>query len=163
MYMNKKTSEKSHRIYLRVSQNEKNRITELANSCGLSVAEYLRKRALGYAVKAVAPDAFYIFNERLSELLNCEMSPETEAKALKLFDDIVDKSLLARRVNIVACHVIQESSLREEKPFQQLNFFEDFAAKEEKLAKEKAAFDKEKHSFMSGCLGSENNPNQKQN
>ena len=86
--MNKKTSEKSHRIYLRVSQNEKNRITELANSCGLSVAEYLRKRALGYAVKAVAPDAFYIFNERLSELLNCEMSPETEAKALKLFDDI---------------------------------------------------------------------------
>ncbi len=88
MYMNKKTNEKSHRIYLRVSQNEKQRITELANSCGLSVAEYLRKRALGYAVKAVVPDAFYIFNERLSELLNRELSPETEAKALKLFDDI---------------------------------------------------------------------------
>ena len=63
---------------------------------------------------------------------------------LKLFDDIVDKSLLARRVNIVACHVLPESSLKEEKPFQQLNFFEDFAAKEEKLVKEKAAFDKEK-------------------
>ena len=63
---------------------------------------------------------------------------------LKLFDDIVDKSLLARRVNIVACRVIPESSIREEKPFQQLNFFEDFAAKEEKLVKEKAAFEKEK-------------------
>lgn len=88
MYMNKNTNEKSHRIYLRVSQNEKQRITELANSCGLSVAEYLRKRALGYAVKAVAPDAFYIFNEKLSELLNHELSPETETKALKLFDDI---------------------------------------------------------------------------
>ena len=88
MYMNKKTNEKSHRIYLRVSQNEKRKITELANNCGLSVAEYLRKRALGYAVKAVVPDAFYIFNERLSELLNRELSPETEAKALKLFDDI---------------------------------------------------------------------------
>lgn len=88
MYMNKNTNEKSYRIYLRVSQNEKQRITELANSCGLSVAEYLRKRALGYAVKAVVPDAFYIFNERLSELLNRELSPETEAKALKLFDDI---------------------------------------------------------------------------
>ena len=63
---------------------------------------------------------------------------------LKLFDDIVDKSLLARRVNIVACHVLPESSLKEEKPFQQLNFFEDFATKEEKMVKEKAAFEKEK-------------------
>ena len=88
MYMNKNTNEKSHRIYLRVSLNEKKRITKLANSCGLSVAEYLRKRALGYAVKAVVPDAFYIFNEKLSELLNRELSPETETKALKLFDDI---------------------------------------------------------------------------
>lgn len=88
MYMNKKTNEKSSRIYLRVSQNEKQRITELANSCGLSVAEYLRKRALGYAVKAVVPDSFYIFNEKLSELLNRELSPEIEAKALELFDDI---------------------------------------------------------------------------
>lgn len=86
--MNKNTNEKSYRIYLRVSQNEKKKITELANSCGLSVAEYLRKRALGYAVKAVVPDAFYIFNERLSELLNRELSSKTEAKALRLFDDI---------------------------------------------------------------------------
>jgi flagellin-specific chaperone FliS len=39
-------------------------------------------------VKAAVPDAFYIFNERLSELLNRELSPETEATALKLFDEI---------------------------------------------------------------------------
>ncbi len=63
---------------------------------------------------------------------------------LKLFDEIIDKKLLERRVNIVACRVVPESTLKEEKPFQQLNFFEDFAAKEEKLQKEKAAFDKEK-------------------
>ena len=63
---------------------------------------------------------------------------------LKLFDEIIDKKLLVRRVNIVACRVVQESTLKEEKPFQQLNFFEAFAAKEEKLQKEKAAFDKEK-------------------
>lgn len=47
MYMNKKINEKYSRICIRVSQNEKKRITELANSCGLSVAEYLRKRTLG--------------------------------------------------------------------------------------------------------------------
>ena len=29
-----------------------------------------------------------VFNEKLSELLNRELSPETEAAALKLFDDI---------------------------------------------------------------------------
>lgn len=97
--MNKKTNEKSSRIYLRVSQNEKKKITELANSCGLSVAEYLRKRALGYTVKAVVPDAFYVFNEKLSELLNCEISPETEAKALKLFDDIYAEVIDTQKQN----------------------------------------------------------------
>lgn len=97
--MNKNTGEKSHRIYLRVSQSEKRKITELANSCGLSVAEYLRKRALGYAVKAVVPDAFYVFNERLSELLNLELSPETEIKALKLFDDIYAEIIDTKKQN----------------------------------------------------------------
>ena len=62
---------------------------------------------------------------------------------LKLFDEIIDKNLLARRVNIVACRVVSEKSIKEEKPFQQLNFFEDFAEKEEKLLKEKSAFEKE--------------------
>ena len=97
--MNKNTDEKSSRIYLRVSQNEKKKIRELANNCGLSVAEYLRKRALGYVVKAVVPDAFYIFNERLSELLNRELSPETEAKALKLFDDIYAEIIDTQKQN----------------------------------------------------------------
>ena len=86
--MNRNPKEKTCRLYLRVSPTEKKKITELANRCGMSVAEYLRKRALGYTVKAVVPDAFYVFNEKLSELLNRDLSPETEAAALKLFDDI---------------------------------------------------------------------------
>ena len=86
--MNRNLKEKSARLYLRVSPQEKKKIIDLAESCGLSTAEYLRKRALGYAVKAVVPDAFYVFNEKLSELLNRELSSETEAAALKLFDDI---------------------------------------------------------------------------
>ncbi len=86
--MNRNPKEKPCRLYLRVSPQEKKKITELAESCGISVAEYLRKRALGYAVKAVVPDAFLVFNEKLSELLNHELSPETEAAALKLFDNI---------------------------------------------------------------------------
>ena len=86
--MNRNPKEKPCRLYLRVSPQEKKKITELANCCGIPVAEYLRKRALGYTVKAVIPDAFYIFNEKLCELLNRELSPDVEAAALKLFDDI---------------------------------------------------------------------------
>ena len=86
--MNRNPKEKPCRLYLRVSPQEKKKIAELAERCGIPVAEYLRKRALGYAVKAAIPDAFYIFNERLSELLNRDLSPEVEAAALKLFDDI---------------------------------------------------------------------------
>ena len=86
--MNRNPKEKPCRLFLRVSPTEKKKIAELANRCGIPVAEYLRKRALGYTVKAVVPDAFYVFNEKLSELLNRDLSPETEAAALKLFDDI---------------------------------------------------------------------------
>ena len=86
--MNKTPKEKPCRLYLRVSPTEKKNITDIAKCCGIPVAEYLRKRALGYAVKAAVPDAFYIFNERLSELLNRDLSPEVEATALKLFDNI---------------------------------------------------------------------------
>ena len=86
--MNKTPKEKPCRLYLRVSPTEKKKITEIAKCCGVPVAEYLRKRALGYAVKAAVPDAFYDFNESLSELLNRELSPEVEAAALKLFDEI---------------------------------------------------------------------------
>ena len=86
--MNKTPKEKPCRLYLRVSPTEKKKITEISKCCGIPVAEYLRKRALGYAVKAAVPDVFYIFNERLSELLNRDLSPEVEAAALKLFDDI---------------------------------------------------------------------------
>lgn len=84
--MNRNQKEKRCRLELRVSPPEKTKIADLAACCGLPVAEYLRKRALGYTVKAIAPDAFYVFNERLSELLNRELSPETEAAALVLFD-----------------------------------------------------------------------------
>ena len=86
--MNRNPKEKPCRLYLRISPQEKKKITGLAESCGIPVAEYLRKRALGYSVKAVVPDAFYVFNEKISELLNRDLSPETETAVLKLFDDI---------------------------------------------------------------------------
>ena len=88
MKLNRCEKEKPARIYLRVSSQEKKKIDYIAKACGLSTAEYLRKRALGFVPKPAIPDAFYIFNEKLSQLLNRPLSSETETAALKLFDDI---------------------------------------------------------------------------
>lgn len=84
MNRNKKTA----RIELRVTPEVKKRIEQLANKCGLSTAEYICKRAMGYQPKAAVPEAFFHFNRSLCELLNRELSPETEAAALRLFDEI---------------------------------------------------------------------------
>ena len=80
--------EKQERLYLRVSPQEKQKIEDLARSCGLSTAEYVRKRALGFMPRAAIPDSYYSFNTKLSELLNRSLSPATEAAALQLFDEI---------------------------------------------------------------------------
>ena len=84
----KNKTERSVRLYLRVSPKEKQKIDDLAKSCGVSTAEYLRRRALGFTPPPAIPDAFFIFNEKLCELLNRELSPETEATALQIFDEM---------------------------------------------------------------------------
>lgn len=86
--MNRTAKEKYARIEIRVKPKDKEKIKQIATKCGLTVSEYVLQRALGYEPKVLPPDAFYVFNEILSELLNRELSPEVEAAALKLFDDI---------------------------------------------------------------------------
>ena len=53
------------RIVARVTQKEKDRISDFAKRCGLSTTEYLRQRALGYEPKPTPPDALFHFCERL--------------------------------------------------------------------------------------------------
>lgn len=86
--MNKNKKEKLARIEIRVKPKEKEAIRHIAKMCGLPVSEYVVKRALGYAPKAVQPDAFFNFYDKLCELLNRELTPETEAAAMGLFDKI---------------------------------------------------------------------------
>ena len=59
---------KSQRLYTRVTPREKEKIKWLAEKCGLSQSEYLRKRALGYAPREIMPDAFFDFSARLDKL-----------------------------------------------------------------------------------------------
>ena len=86
--MNRNKNERTCRLDLRVSPKEKEQIKDLANSCGISTTEYLRKRALGYAVKAVPPDAFYHFIRNMSRLIQAAPTAKLEEEALKLFDEV---------------------------------------------------------------------------
>lgn len=60
--------------------------------------------------------------------------------AMKLFDRIVDKNLLVRRMYIVANHIITENDAEKEREYVQLNLFSDIGkqeAEENELKKEK--------------------------
>ena len=65
--------------------------------------------------------------------------------ATKLFDRVVDKNLLVRRLNIVAGHVIPESDLpNRAAPCEQLDLFTDYAALEAKRREEQEKLAKER-------------------
>ena len=59
---------KNNNLFIRVSEKEKTIIERNAKKCGLSVSEYLRQRALGYMPRAVLPEVFFSFNDKLDEL-----------------------------------------------------------------------------------------------
>ena len=63
----------------------------------------------------------------------------------ELFDRIVDKNLLVRRLNIVANHVLPEADApKNNEGFEQLDIFTDYAALEAKEAEERAELEREK-------------------
>ena len=63
---------------------------------------------------------------------------------LKLFDEIIDRNLLARRINLTANHVIAECDVKEEKSYVQLDLFTDYEKAEKEDRKSKAELAKEK-------------------
>ena len=65
--------------------------------------------------------------------------------ASELFDRIVDKNLLVRRLNIVANHVLPEADApKKNAGFEQLDLFTDYAALEAKQEQERAELEREK-------------------
>ncbi|MSS09465.1 MULTISPECIES: DNA methylase [Eubacteriales] len=63
---------------------------------------------------------------------------------MELFDRIVDKKLLIRRINITANHVIDEASMPKPAAFEQLDLFTDYEAVRERQAEEEAELQREK-------------------
>lgn len=67
----------------------------------------------------------------------------TEA-VLELYDQIVDKNLLIRRINITANKLVDESAVSKSEEFEQLDLFTDYRAREKEEAKEEADLEREK-------------------
>ena len=63
---------------------------------------------------------------------------------LDLYERIVDKNLLVRRINITANHVVGENTVTEQQSFEQLDLFTDYDALQKKRQNEEAKFKREK-------------------
>ena len=63
---------------------------------------------------------------------------------IELYDRIVDRTLLVRRINITANRLVDESSVRKEEVYEQLDLFTDYEAQRKKQEEEEAALDREK-------------------
>ena len=62
----------------------------------------------------------------------------------ELFDRIINRDLLVRRINIVAARVVPESEVSDKQTFEQLDLFTDYTALEKKKGQEKKEQEKEK-------------------
>jgi DNA polymerase V len=62
----------------------------------------------------------------------------------KLFERVVDKNLLVRRLNIAANHVVDEASAQKKDVAEQLDFFTDYAAVNARKEAEEATLAREK-------------------
>ncbi len=67
----------------------------------------------------------------------------TEA-VINIFDRIVNKDLLVRRMNLTVNHVVEEASVGKKTAPEQLDLFTDYAALEKQKQEEQAALDKER-------------------
>lgn len=65
-------------------------------------------------------------------------------KVMELYDSIVSRDLLVRRVNVTASHVVPETMVTEEKSYEQLTLFTDYESLEEERAEEQRQREKEK-------------------
>lgn len=71
-------------------------------------------------------------------------SSEILEAATKLYDRIVNRDLLVRRLYITAGRVVPEDSVKAENSYEQLDLFTDYEAEEKKRAERKAALEKER-------------------
>lgn len=100
--MNRNEKERTMRLDLRISPQEKKKIESTAKKCGISVSEYMRQRALGFSPREIPPlewyailNSLYKMNEKLDKY-----SPETERKLDSLIKDMRLQFLAPGKENV---------------------------------------------------------------
>lgn len=63
---------------------------------------------------------------------------------MKLYDNIADKNLLVRRINITANKIMDENKAKKDIEYEQLDLFTDYEAREEEKTKENEALERER-------------------
>lgn len=63
---------------------------------------------------------------------------------LKLYDEIVDKNLSIRRINVTANHLTKENEVKEENSYEQMSLFTDYGTAEKEKKAEKEQLTREK-------------------
>ncbi len=59
-------------------------------------------------------------------------------KVLELYDNIINRDLLVRRINLTACDVVNEQAYKSIKQYEQINMFVDYSKQEEQSKKEQS-------------------------
>ena len=85
---------KNCRVELRLSAKEKAKMEDIAQKCGLSLSEYLRKRGLGFTPGPFLDDRFFEAYIKLCQISNLPLKPETEAALTAIFQQM-EKNLFA--------------------------------------------------------------------
>ena len=102
---------KTTRLYTRVSPEELKKIRSLAKKCGLSVSEYVRQRALGFAPRTAIPERLFDMIRQLENICQ-EMESEAELKPLrKLINSIRQELILTEKDREVKRWLRQDSGL----------------------------------------------------
>ena len=84
-------------INIRLTPKEKKQMEKLAETCGLSLSEYLRKRGLGYEPRPLLDASFFQFYTQLCDLCNQPISADVEVALLNLITDIRRELLLPKK------------------------------------------------------------------
>ena len=104
-------------INIRVTEKEKAQLDRLAQKCGLSLSEYLRKRGLGYEPGPLLDNRFYDVYAKLCEISNLPLQPEAETELTAIFNDLRQNLFLPQKqtqreiIEEVAMWRLQDSGL----------------------------------------------------
>ena len=91
------TTHRTKSIYTRVTPQEKQHIQVKARTCGLSVSEYLRQRALGFAPRAIPPEDLHLLRTELRRLRKAGRSPDADRAIQGVLNEIRDTFILSGR------------------------------------------------------------------